>query len=77
MAIHKTPPQAQIAAQPNSQPKDETWFSCKTTAERWECSEITVRRRLRARLIPYSKNGRLTRIPLSGILEYERQSEVA
>jgi excisionase family DNA binding protein len=45
-------------------------------AARWECSVVTVKRRIKAGQIHSHKNGRLVRIPLSEILRFETEITV-
>jgi excisionase family DNA binding protein len=40
-------------------------------AIRWECSVMTVKRRIKAGHLKAQKNGRLVRIPLSEVIRFE------
>lgn len=43
-------------------------------AMRWECSVMTVKRRIKSGLIKAQKNGRLVRIPLSEVIRFETEA---
>jgi excisionase family DNA binding protein len=45
-----------------------------SVATRWECSVMTVKRRIKSGGLKAQKNGRLVRIPLSEIIRYEAEA---
>jgi excisionase family DNA binding protein len=56
--------------------QDDQTLTPKALAERWSCSVMTVKRRIRAGALRAQKNGRLVRIPLSSILSYEQDATI-
>lgn len=57
-------------------PFEDQSLSPAALAARWECSVMTVKRRIKAGEIRAHKNGRLVRIPLSEIIRYESEITV-
>ena len=60
---------------PNTSAQDLS-LTPKALAERWSCSVMTVKRRIRAGVLRAQKNGRLVRIPMSSILSYEQDATI-
>lgn len=48
----------------------------KALAERWSCSVMTVKRRIKAGHIHAQKNGRLVRIPISAVIKFEAEATI-
>jgi excisionase family DNA binding protein len=61
---------------PPNTPAQDLTITAKALAERWSCSVMTVKRRIRAGVLRAQKNGRLVRIPLSSILSYEQDATI-
>ncbi|MFO1482396.1 MAG: excisionase family DNA-binding protein [Verrucomicrobiaceae bacterium] len=57
-------------------PQDDQTLTPAALAERWSCSVMTVKRRIRAGALRAHKNGRLVRIPLSAVLKYEEEATI-
>ena len=55
---------------------DDQTLTPAAVAQRWSCSVMTVKRRIRAGTLRAQKNGRLVRIPLSSILSYEQDATI-
>lgn len=56
-------------------PYDQT-LTPAAVAERWSCSVMTVKRRIKAGLIHAQKNGRLVRIPIAEINRFEAEATI-
>lgn len=57
-------------------PAHDPTFTPAALAERWSCSVMTVKRRIRSGALRAQKNGRLVRIPLSAVLSYEQDAMI-
>lgn len=55
---------------------DEVTFTRKELTARWKCSQETLKRREKARLLKALKLGRLVRYRLSDILAFEKAAEI-
>lgn len=57
-------------------PIKECNLSAAAIAERWSCSAMTVKRRIKSGELRAQKNGRLVRVSLSEVIRYELETTI-
>lgn len=63
--------------EPEPEPGDAKYLTRKELALRWKCSMMTLRRKMRAGKLPFSKMGRTVRIAMVDVLRIEAEGRVA